>query len=60
MLLTETKKPSGNDDGIREMLEKSFTETHKQLERERQIDSSLSGTTAVGGVIYGTPGCRRS
>lgn len=59
LLLTETKKPSGNDDGIREMLEKSFTETHKQLERERQIDSSLSGTTAVGGVIYGTPGCRR-
>ena len=40
------------------MLEKSFTETNKQLEKDRQIDSSLSGTTATGGVVYGPPGRR--
>ena len=41
------------------MLEKSFTETNKQLEKDRQIDSSLSGTTATGGVVYGPPGRRQ-
>lgn len=58
LLKTETQSP-GNDDKIRQMLERSFTETNKQLEKDRQIDSSLSGTTAVGGVVYGPPGRRK-
>lgn len=57
LLKAETQNP-GDGEAIRKMLEKSFTETNKQLEKDRQIDSSLSGTTATGGVVYGPPGRR--
>ena len=53
----ETKNP-GNGEQVRKMLERSFTETNKMLEMDRQIDSSLSGTTATGGVVYGPPSRR--
>lgn len=48
----------GGSPSMRAMLEKSFNDTHNQLEKDRQIDSSLSGTTAVGGLVYGPPGRR--
>lgn len=58
LMKAETQNP-GDGDAVRRMLEKSFVDTNKQLEKDRQIDSSLSGTTAVGGLIYGPPGRRR-
>lgn len=58
LLKTETQNP-GDGEAVKKMLEKSFTETNKQLEKDRQIDSSLSGTTAVGGVVYGPPDRRK-
>jgi len=57
LMKAETQNP-GDGEAVRKMLEKSFVETNKQLEKDRQIDSSLSGTTAVGGVVYGPPGRR--
>jgi len=53
----ETQNP-GNGEQVRKMLERSFTETNTMLEKDRQIDSSLSGTTATGGVVYGPPSRR--
>lgn len=57
LMNVETQNPSKGDQ-VRRMLERSFTETNKLLEKDRQIDSSLSGTTATGGVVYGPPSRR--
>jgi len=58
LMKSETQNP-GNGEAMTKMLEKSFNETNRNLEKDRQIDSSLSGTTAVGGVVYGPPGRRK-
>ena len=40
LFIVETQNPSKGDQ-VRRMLERSFTETNKLLEKDRQIDSSL-------------------
>mmetsp|Transcript_33318 Transcript_33318/g.74674 ORF Transcript_33318/g.74674 Transcript_33318/m.74674 type:complete len:344 (+) Transcript_33318:87-1118(+) len=59
-LRAQSVRADGIDSSVvSKMLEKSFIEVNKSLEVERSIDSSLSGTTAVGGVVIGVPGKRK-
>mmetsp|Transcript_32115 Transcript_32115/g.73421 ORF Transcript_32115/g.73421 Transcript_32115/m.73421 type:complete len:366 (+) Transcript_32115:98-1195(+) len=59
-LQDEAASPSEGAAPVVAMLTKGFEEVNNNLERDKAIDSSLSGTTAVGGVIIGdTAGLRR-
>jgi len=59
LLKAETTKAEPDCKAIAKIINDAFVGVNNRLEVDKSIDSSLSGTTAVAGVILGKSGSRR-